>query len=377
MKKINLIYGFLTGLIILFYCSNAGAAQVNEEKVLIRISYQSKAEERRVKALNLDIVEEKPGEYIETKLTWEEIIKLHARNFDLSYVIEIEFPPIDSTYHSPSEIQSTLFNLASEYASIVSLDTIGRSTRYNRPIWAVKISDNPHLDEDESRILLTGAHHAREPLSTEVCLYLIKKFCNNYHQDQKIFHWINETEIWIVPVVNPDGYALIFDPTHNLRWWRKNLRDNNVTGIQAAAWNWIVNIIAVRHRSPSKKFRHLSSWRKINASPLLSIFTVLVRQFYTPGVILKIRRICRSLPNWPPAWPRRFEKPTDQVVMILFPWMPRWDKVLSGIMVAWAFWDSLLRWEKPIFRRVTKYFRLWKIMPAPWNTFWNVCTGPA
>jgi len=231
MKKINLIYGFLTGLIILFYCSNAGAAQVNEEKVLIRISYQSKAEERRVKALNLDIVEEKPGEYIETKLTWEEIIKLHARNFDLSYVIEIEFPPIDSTYHSPSEIQSTLFNLASEYASIVSLDTIGRSTRYNRPIWAVKISDNPHLDEDESRILLTGAHHAREPLSTEVCLYLIKKFCNNYHQDQKIFHWINETEIWIVPVVNPDGYALIFDPTHNLRWWRKNLRDNNGNGL--------------------------------------------------------------------------------------------------------------------------------------------------
>ena len=36
---------------------------------------------------------------------------------------------------------------------------------------------------------------------------------------------VNNYEIWIVPLINPDGY--VYDREDPSRFWRKNLRDNN------------------------------------------------------------------------------------------------------------------------------------------------------
>ena len=40
---------------------------------------------------------------------------------------------------------------------------------------------NPHIDELEPAVLLTGIHHAKELLGAEVCLYLLQYFCENYY----------------------------------------------------------------------------------------------------------------------------------------------------------------------------------------------------
>ncbi|MHC4586323.1 MAG: M14 family zinc carboxypeptidase, partial [Planctomycetota bacterium] len=54
-------------------------------------------------------------------------------------------------------------------------------------------------------------------------LYIAQYLANNYNSDAEVKHLVDNCEIWIVPVVNPDGYE--FSRTTN-RLWRSNRRDN-------------------------------------------------------------------------------------------------------------------------------------------------------
>ena len=103
------------------------------------------------------------------------------------------------------------------------VESIG-STIEGRDIVAIKISDHPEIDEDdEPELLFVGCHHAREWIAAEVPFFLARHLAGNYEADEKVARWVNACEIWIVPVVNPDG--LEYSRTAD-RLWRKNRRDN-------------------------------------------------------------------------------------------------------------------------------------------------------
>ena len=50
----------------------------------------------------------------------------------------------------------------------------------------------------------------------------------SYGTDQRITDIVDTTELWFIPVANPDGYDFTFEEGQRL--WRKNLRDNNGDG---------------------------------------------------------------------------------------------------------------------------------------------------
>ncbi len=129
---------------------------------------------------------------------------------------------LNGAYHSYQELNSELKTLASRYKNICRLYTLGQSLE-NRKILALKISDNPGLVEDEPRVAFIGCHHAREWISVEVPFLLARYLLENYHQDERIKLLVDSSEIWIVPLLNPDGleYSII-----NYRLWRKNRRFN-------------------------------------------------------------------------------------------------------------------------------------------------------
>ncbi|MBA7519739.1 hypothetical protein ES705_11826 [subsurface metagenome] len=108
---------------------------------------------------------------------------------------------------------------------ITKLDTIGISTTDSRVILALKISDNPMIEEDEPAILYNGIHHAKELPGAEICMYMIDSLVRGYRSDPQITSWIDSTEIWIVPIVNPDGHEIVM--TEMDTSWRKNTRDND------------------------------------------------------------------------------------------------------------------------------------------------------
>lgn len=95
------------------------------------------------------------------------------------------------------------------------------------PIYYVKISDNATVDESEPEILYTAVHHAREAESLSQLIYYMWYLLENYSTDVTIQSLVNNTEMFFVPCLNPDGYMYnqLIAPNGG-GMWRKNRRDN-------------------------------------------------------------------------------------------------------------------------------------------------------
>lgn len=112
-------------------------------------------------------------------------------------------------------------------ALITTKDSIG-ATIEGRAIYAVKISDQPEIDEStEPEVLFTALHHAREPQGMTTLIYYMWWLLENHGSDPVATYLVNNRELWFIPVVNPDGYV------HNQTtspagggMWRKNRRIN-------------------------------------------------------------------------------------------------------------------------------------------------------
>lgn len=134
--------------------------------------------------------------------------------------------PIDFTnFHTPDQVDSELANLASTHPTIAKILTIGTSGD-GRAISALKISDNVNFDDpDEGDVIFVALHHAREWISAEMALYLAEHLVTTYAagSDPELSSCMDNLEIWIVPVTNPDGYR--YTDTDS-RMWRKNRRNN-------------------------------------------------------------------------------------------------------------------------------------------------------
>ena len=104
------------------------------------------------------------------------------------------------------------------------------------PIKWLKITDNPDSDssvENEPQILYNAIHHAREPVSVMQLIYYMWYLLENYDTDTEVQNIVNNTELFFIPVVNPDGY--LYNQVTNPNgggFWRKNRKngfgvDNN------------------------------------------------------------------------------------------------------------------------------------------------------
>ncbi|CAM5424186.1 M14 family metallopeptidase [Streptomyces abikoensis] len=135
-----------------------------------------------------------------------------------------DFPPEDAKYHNYREAMAEVDAAVAAHPAIMSKKVIGKSYE-GRDIVAVKISDNVGTDEDEPEVLFTAHQHAREHLTVEMALYLLKEFGSKYGTDPRVTKMVDSREIWVVPDVNPDGgeYDIA---TGSYRSWRKNRQPN-------------------------------------------------------------------------------------------------------------------------------------------------------
>jgi len=136
---------------------------------------------------------------------------------------------LDARYHTFAETHAALEAAAASYPSIAELVTLGTTDEEGLPIYALKISDNVSTDEDEPVVLYDGLHHAEEVMGLETCLWMIDELTAGYGVNDTITGWVNDCEIWFMPLLNPEGYAIVTAETDTT--WRKNKTDNNVNGI--------------------------------------------------------------------------------------------------------------------------------------------------
>lgn len=125
-------------------------------------------------------------------------------------------------FHTGQEIADELAALQSAYPRLARVVPVGWSLE-NRPVLALKVSDNPDADEGEPAVLFLGGHHAREWISIEVPFLFGRRLCETYASDPVVRRLVDAAEIWIVPMVNPDGHDF---SVQVYRYWRKNRRAN-------------------------------------------------------------------------------------------------------------------------------------------------------
>ncbi|MFX0206660.1 MAG: M14 family metallopeptidase [Candidatus Hodarchaeota archaeon] len=128
-----------------------------------------------------------------------------------------------SNYHDYYETIDYISNITTTFPHITYINaSIGQSVE-GRDIFALKISDNPSQDENETEILFFAQIHAREAITLENILALITYICDGYGTNSIINNLVNNREIWVIPILNPDGdlYAAYNDSS-----WRKNRRNN-------------------------------------------------------------------------------------------------------------------------------------------------------
>lgn len=130
-------------------------------------------------------------------------------------------------FYTFTEVVAQLDSMRLLYPNLITVrQSIGVSIQ-GRNLWAVKISDNPDVDEDEPEVLYTALHHAREPQGMMTVIYYMWWLLENYETDTEATYLVNNREQWFIPVVNPDGY--VYNETTNPNgggMWRKNRRDN-------------------------------------------------------------------------------------------------------------------------------------------------------
>jgi carboxypeptidase T len=121
-------------------------------------------------------------------------------------------------YHSAASLEQDMRQLANSQPDIVELREIGRSVE-NRPIWALRIGERRGSNR---KVCFLGCHHAREWVAVEVP-YRLAEYLVQHASQNPVRQWLSQGEIWVAPMVNPDGHE--YTRTQN-RLWRKNRRRN-------------------------------------------------------------------------------------------------------------------------------------------------------
>lgn len=110
-------------------------------------------------------------------------------------------------YPSPEEIEAKLKELVKGNESFVKLFSIGKS-HDGRDLWMLKFSDNVEIDEIEPEVKYIANMHGNEIVGRELVVHLIAELIEKYNNgDAKITELINNTEIFMMPSMNPDGAA--------------------------------------------------------------------------------------------------------------------------------------------------------------------------
>ncbi len=122
--------------------------------------------------------------------------------------IQLDYPSVlpnwkNGEYHDYYRTTKMLNDLNKNYPNLVDIFSIGQSVK-NRDIWCIRITNEQNRTRKYS-CLIDGCIHGNEWESGEACLYLAEYLLINYGYNNTVRNVLNTSEIYIIPILNPDG----------------------------------------------------------------------------------------------------------------------------------------------------------------------------
>jgi len=228
---------FLLGL---FFCTIFGSGLALAENRFIQVQANSREQRNAIVNRGMSI------EFVRSDSVWgfaneRSITRLQTAGFKILSNLapqvgrgghqgifdSLEFPPSDRKFHTFQQVTSTLQELARLNPDIARLQSIGKTIE-NRDIWALQINSSvqslDYATSNKPGVVFMGNHHAREHLSVEVPV-MLAQYLLEHRNDPKISSLLNSRDIWILPMINPDGAEFDIEGGQ-YQYWRKNRRNN-------------------------------------------------------------------------------------------------------------------------------------------------------
>ncbi|MDB5284776.1 MAG: Carboxypeptidase, partial [Bacteroidota bacterium] len=167
-------------------------------------------------------------------------------------------------FYKYQEMLDVLDSMRARFPNLISarqvIDTF--HSIQGRPIYWLRMSNHPDSAQaGKPQILYTALHHAREPAGLTDMVFYMWYLMEHYQTDPTVTALLDNTEMYIVPCVNPDGY--IYNQTTNPNgggMWRKNRRLNsdNTYGVDLNrnyGYNWGLDNVGSSNVTTDETYR--------------------------------------------------------------------------------------------------------------------------
>ena len=190
------------------------------EKRMVEINFDQLTQLHQLVEMGIDLDHHRTLTEVHAFVTDEEFESIRQLNFGIKeipnqaklYYEELKNNSQDSrnpmeAYHDYNELTAFMQDIAESYPDITRLESIGQSVQ-GRELWVMEISDNPGVNEVEPEFKYVANMHGDETVGRELSLYLIEWLVEGYGSNSQATNLINNTAIFIMPTMNPDGFEL-------------------------------------------------------------------------------------------------------------------------------------------------------------------------
>ena len=190
------------------------------EKRMVEINFDQLTQLHQLVEMGIDLDHHRTLTEVHAFVTDEEFESIRQLNFGIKeitnqaklYYEELKNNSQDlrnpmEAYHDYTELTAFMQDIADSYPDITRLESIGQSVQ-GRELWVIEISDNPGVNEVEPEFKYVANMHGDETVGRELSLYLIEWLVEGYGSNSQATNLINNTAIFIMPTMNPDGFEL-------------------------------------------------------------------------------------------------------------------------------------------------------------------------
>ncbi len=219
MRSVSKRWSALAVVLLCLVASNVG--QTAEGIVVGRITVEGEAETRRAATLGLDLMEYRDGNDLIFWTNKEQLTELASAGWNarIDEKLTAELAAIDLNetflggYRTVEETRTFLDQKAAQFPNLARVFTYGQSWEKlqnpNNGYNLVGISlTNASIRGDKPKFFLEAGIHARELVPPEIATRFIEYLLTNYGVDADATWLLDEHEIVVLPIVNPDGRKL-------------------------------------------------------------------------------------------------------------------------------------------------------------------------
>lgn len=201
------------------FSTTTDAASLGQQLVWLRVKTPEQLQYWVDQGLDVWQVE---GDRALVHATQDQLAGFKENGLDYELAPQLGTPVFPACYRKYSDLAVFFHEMQAQYPNLFRLYDVGDSWETgrglaDRDIFVVRLS-NHNIRTDKPKLFITAEHHAREIVTVEIGLMFIEDLLRSYDRDPQI-HWLlDNREVWVMPMTNPDGYERVVQ----LADWRKN-----------------------------------------------------------------------------------------------------------------------------------------------------------